>query len=82
MRIGLLYVGWVPYLTLGRSLSGEAVFEDADVSGGAPNVHHDGISETRQEGCSSHAVGGTGGEREDWEMNCLFCTEWDERQVE
>ena len=62
------------YLTLRRSLSGKPVFEHADVGSGAPDVDDDGVLQAREEGGSTHAVGGAGGEREDWILYGLLST--------
>src|SRR5205823_6695226 len=46
-------------------LAGETVAERTDVGGGAADVHHERVGQTRQERGAAHAVGRSRGERVD-----------------
>ena len=70
----LYHTSQLLYLALRGSLSREPILDHSDICGGAAYVDDDGIWEIGEEGGSTHAVGGSRGEGEDWVMYCLLCT--------
>ena len=65
-----------PHLDVCGSFLGEAIPQDANIQSGPPNIHHNSIVQTREEGRSPHAVGWARGEGQDRTLHSLFSTKY------